>query len=921
MFQRSLGRLVVILQWQFVIALIVMTAALALREWSAYAEARRIVTLAHADRTLFDGIVGIRAEVGVSGVALLSSDDPSDILAASARRVNDFTAAALAALARSRPDGGVRLADAIAEAQRVVDTRWSLLADAMAPPLSHRDVRPTEPWRFAMFDLSGRIVDASNSIGNALRMLDPPVAELLQVRTAAATIREHFGRPCSDLRQNVQESRPLSLAQHAEWREHVGAYTSRWQDLEELLRRPAAPERLRADLQEAQAATAAAQARMDAIIHGLDGSGQPAMAAADWSGLCVAAYGTIIRLGHDALDLAVDHARTRQGQALAMLAVMAAVAVTVTMAGAFAIWAVQRRLIRPLRALVVAIERLSRQDLQTAVPATGFADELGAMAGALERLRASSLETQRLQGELARLREAEFAQANQLSRAKSAFLATMSHEVRTPLHGILGMAQLLEDSPLSPAQRRWLAAISSSGTMLLALLNDVLDFSKIEAGRMELERIDFNPAELLRTITASMAPQATGKGVACRLAIDDLPPRLVGDPAKLGQVLMNLIGNAIKFTERGEVVVTARAWIEPATGKTASLEVQVRDTGIGIAPEAMPHLFDAFAQSDSSITRRFGGTGLGLAIVQRIVAAMSGSITADSAPGQGSVFTLRVPLAMAEAPLSVREAEDTLPEALPCLSVLLAEDNEVNAAVSSAMLEQMGHGVTLARDGLAAAALAETTDFDVIMTDLSMPGLDGLGLCRRIRAMAHPTRRDVPVIALTADVSPGRMQDCLTVGMTAFLAKPFRRDELRRVLGEAIGIFSLAPADAAQASPTPRRVLAERARDLGAERAGRIVALFLATAPDLQAALSRHAATGALPPLREAAHQLKGAAAQVGLAELQDLAEAVQRAAESGSITATRAAVVAVIAIMPTALADLQTAWDEAAAGDQACRA
>ena len=904
MFRHSLARLVLALQWASILALGLITTLLAGQEWLAYLDAQRIVGLTHADRVLFQSMTGIRYEVGVTGVAVLTHDDTRALVHESYRKVDAYYRSALASIAETGIEERDSMLEAAHQSYAALERTRVLIAEQLRHPLADRDMAPAEPWRQAMFDVVGRLGDASIAVGNTVRMLDPTIAELVQVRQSSYVIRERYGRPCSTFRPNIQRNVPLDRGQLAAWREDVGAYMSRWRDLETILRRPGAPAQLIDDLRAGRLITEAVQARMDEILHGLNGSGVPAMPAAEWSQLCVSAYDAILTLGEHALDLAIARADERKAEAFLMLVGMAGLAVTSLLLGGLSIVVVRRRLSQPMMTLVATIGRLSRQEFDAPVPATGYPDETGVMAGALEDLRIGALRAQHLHRLLDEARDGEIRRANELNRAKTAFLATMSHEVRTPLNGILGMAQLLEDSPLTDRQRQWLDAISKSGSLLLAVLNDVLDFSKIEAGRMELEVIPFSPENLLQTVTATMRPQATAKGLSFHCEHPPLPGWLIGDPARLGQVLLNLVSNAVKFTQVGDVTLSARCLQDAASPGRVRLEFKVSDTGIGMTPEAVDHVFDAFAQGDSSITRRFGGTGLGLAICKRIVGMMGGDIAVTSVPGRGSTFTVVLEVPEAVTGLGVAGLP-ALAEPLPSLSILLAEDNEVNAAVAVTMLERMGHTVTHAADGCTAAKLAAETDYDVVITDLAMPGLDGVGLTRSIRALPHATRCEVPIVALTADVATDRLQHCLAAGMTGYLEKPFHRDDIERVLAESIGALE---AICRPPSETTLTLLEERANDLGEELAGRIVELFATTAPALSAEAAEAARIGDAGAFGDAVHRLKGAAGQVGLRTLAQLARQAEQAAASHP-ERIRDCAEAIKAEVPQAVEALRQAW------------
>ncbi|ARJ67802.1 hybrid sensor histidine kinase/response regulator [Magnetospirillum sp. ME-1] len=367
--------------------------------------------------------------------------------------------------------------------------------------------------------------------------------------------------------------------------------------------------------------------------------------------------------------------------------------------------------------------------------------------------------------------------AEEMARVKANFLATMSHEIRTPMNGVLGMLHLLTGSPLTPEQKDHLETAQSSARALLAIINDILDFSKLEAGQMKLEAAQFDLVRLLDEMMALMRGAAVDKGLTLRCAVGEGVPRhMVGDPTRLRQVLTNLIGNAVKFTEKGGVVVSVEA-------ESNILRFEVMDTGIGIEPSAAPALFAEFVQADSSISRRFGGTGLGLSICKRLVEMMGGEIGFDSLPGEGTTFHFTLPLAVAaERSSQTAEGEDSH---LPSLAVLVAEDNPVNQKLATTLLKRWGHRVTLAHNGAEAIAALARQPFDVVLMDVHMPGIDGLEATRRIRAMTGPVAA-IPIIAMTADVLDGDALLCLEAGMDDYVSKPVEPARLLAALKAAI---------------------------------------------------------------------------------------------------------------------------------------
>ncbi len=405
-------------------------------------------------------------------------------------------------------------------------------------------------------------------------------------------------------------------------------------------------------------------------------------------------------------------------------------------------------------------------------------------------------QTRALQEELGRRQAAEelareaCARAEAASGAKSEFLATMSHELRTPLNGVIGNADLLLDGPLGPPQREAVETIRASADHLLSIISGILDFARIEAGRVDLEREPFGLRAVVQETARMFAAQAQARGLALRCDIGpDVPERGVGDPVRLRQILINLLGNAIKFTERGAVAL--RVAVLTREPEHVRLRFEVEDTGVGIAPEAQALLFEAFTQADASHARRYGGTGLGLAICRRLARLMDGDVQVASAPGEGSTFwfTARIGLApgTAEDPdvaPSVAPAAEPppAPEAgVPRPRVLLVEDNPVNQRVAGGLLRRLGCDVALADSGRAGIEACLAASFDLVFMDCQMPDLDGLAATREIRRREGGRRR-TPIVALTANAVAGDRESCLAAGMDDYLSKPVRRDDLAVVL-------------------------------------------------------------------------------------------------------------------------------------------
>lgn len=373
--------------------------------------------------------------------------------------------------------------------------------------------------------------------------------------------------------------------------------------------------------------------------------------------------------------------------------------------------------------------------------------------------------------------------AEKMSQAKGQFLANMSHEIRTPMNGVIGTLQLLETSQLTESQAEYVATAHKSADALLDILNDILDLSKIEAGKLGIETIAFDLREVLSDVIGLNLPAAEQKKLqlACEIA-DALPEFVVADPVRIRQLLLNLVSNAIKFTDRG--VVCLRLNVLASTSDTARIRIEVSDTGVGIDKKTLEKLFTAFTQADGSTTRKYGGTGLGLAIVKQLVHLMHGELGVDSVPGAGSTFWFEITVGIAsqgvkQAPVEI--AAEYVP--LPSARILLVEDNPVNQLVASRMLEKIGLQVALANNGNQALKKLEQDDFDIVLMDCQMPELDGFAATRILRDYEQQMAKErTIVIAMTANVMEGDRQRCLDVGMDDYLGKPVKLPELEATL-------------------------------------------------------------------------------------------------------------------------------------------
>lgn len=382
--------------------------------------------------------------------------------------------------------------------------------------------------------------------------------------------------------------------------------------------------------------------------------------------------------------------------------------------------------------------------------------------------------------------------AEESTRAKGIFLATMSHELRTPMNGVLGCTQLLKDTSLTDQQRELIETMHRSADALLTLVNDILDFSKIEAGKMTLEVADVNLRALICDVTTLTEGLASLKGLTVSVQIDpDVPEEFRGDPIRLRQILFNLVGNAIKFTERGRVTVTVSLKQERTEGSdSVVLQWRIQDTGIGMTPEQQSRLFQAYTQADASTTRKFGGTGLGLMICHQLVQLMGGAITVESSIGQGSTFaytTNLLPAIHRDASASSLGADQrTLGEQAGSLRVLVADDNEINQVVACKFLQKLGCHVEIARTGREAVEAITRTVYDVVLMDCEMPEMDGYEATREVRRREEGTPSHLPIMALTGHASDEDARKCHQAGMDKVMTKPLTLPILRASLRELL---------------------------------------------------------------------------------------------------------------------------------------
>jgi len=761
--------------------------------------AERELQTVSISRDLFNAMQEIRLERGGLDGALATPAPMSPATLASVLVARAQSNRSLdRALAKLAEDPSAQAQGELASVRALRSRYQAAQAEVMAALRLPRDARPAglgARWIATDNEFVAETGGLAHRLATEVSAADPGVSEMMKMKQLVWWARDAAGANDGVLARVLGVGGKLSAEDETSLAIASGRAEEAWAVVEDEARMPTIPSSLQAAVSRANTVYFTDFETMRQRVLADLAAGRPVsvphqtIVDADHAGLA-----SLMAVADAAFNLSEAHAREALAAADREVALSVALMALALLLGAGSLLYINGRVVGPIARVTTAMGDVAGGDLDRDIPFQGRGDEIGALARALNVFRRNALEKRRMEDELVQSRVAVEA-AEAASRLKSQFLANMSHEIRTPLNGVLGMVQVMEQERLDPLQAERLGTIRDSGRALLQILNDVLDLSKIEAGELELGVAEFDAADLVERTRAAFSGAAEAKGLKLTASLaDGVAGIWMGDAARLRQILSNLISNAIKFTDAGEVSLSIAR-------RGDGLGFAVRDTGIGISAEALPRLFAKFSQVDDSNTRRFGGTGLGLAISRELAQMMGGDIDVESHVGAGSTFRLTLPLTwvrdaapkpmLAAGPAAPRPASDHP------VRILAAEDNPTNRKVLAALLAPLGLDLTVVDDGQAAIDQWRAAAFDLILMDIQMPGVSGLAAARAIRTdEAARGLKPIPIVALSANAMSHQVDSYLAAGMTAHVAKPIDAALLYRTI-EAVLTASEAGENAA----------------------------------------------------------------------------------------------------------------------------
>ena len=765
-------------------------AASAASTYARLQSARQALAIVDITQDMFEAMQDLRVERGTVNTALAT---PTAVDAGAWSEIQALRRrsgiALQAALSKLSLAGPVASAKDMREIHARLDAFLVLRRRADSALRLRVASRPADlgaKWVAADTQLVDAMARVSDKISDRVIQTDPFIGQMMTIKQLAWAARDAAGTDRLRIGAAIAAGKRLEPAQLEELVRLSGRIEASWTIIKNDARMPSSAPSLRAAVAAADRAYfTELAANRQTVVDQLAAGRSLSITGGEWVRLSNPGLASLVAVAGTALDLAQDSA-TRQAEAAernfyGMLALM----VVVFGAGALTTMFIVHRIARPMARITQTMRQVADGDLGYQIPFLARNDEIGQLARALGVFRNNAIEKQRMAGELVDSKIAAEA-ADAANQLKSQFLANMSHEIRTPLNGVLGMAQAMEIDELSLAQADRLRVIRDSGEALLQVLNHVLDISKIEAGKLDLCPVQFDLLSLVSGACATFAEAAAAKGIGFDFAIaDDALGVWCGDEVRIRQILLNLMSNAVKFTDKGQVRVQVERTDE-------GLCFSVSDSGVGIDQADLPKLFHKFSQVDDSNTRRYGGTGLGLAICRELSALMGGDIEVRSTLGSGSVFRFGLPLTFVGLELVASTGDPAsmirqAPLADQPVRILAAEDNPANQKVLAALLEPMGVELTIVGNGLEVVEAWKASACDVVLMDIQMPEMGGVAASGRIRAAElEQGRRPVPIIALSANAMRHQIEEYLAAGMTAHVAKPIRMAELYAAVQAAL---------------------------------------------------------------------------------------------------------------------------------------